>query len=64
VIRIAPPTAWPLWTTNPSLTNPGSVPPDVVDTINAQPSLPLLESWFDAATTSPSIEEFIAVLRR
>jgi hypothetical protein len=43
---------------------PGGVSPDVAQTINAQPSLPLLETWFDAATTTASMEDFIAVLRR
>lgn len=42
----------------------GSVPSDVSETINSQPSLPLLETWFDAAASSASMEDFLAVLRR
>jgi hypothetical protein len=42
----------------------GSVPQDVIETINAQPSLPLLEEWFDAATKCASMQDFTAVLRR
>jgi hypothetical protein len=43
---------------------PGDIPPEVVATINAQPSATMLEGWFDQAMSSASMEEFIAALRR
>jgi hypothetical protein len=43
---------------------PGAVSQDVIETINTQPSLPLLEDWFNVALRANSIEEFVAVLRR
>jgi hypothetical protein len=36
----------------------------VVETINMQPSLSLLDVWLDQAATAPTIDEFIAFLRR
>ncbi|MGL4550935.1 MAG: hypothetical protein ACRC33_07085 [Gemmataceae bacterium] len=41
-----------------------SVPPEVVETINSQPSVPILRDWFDAASTAATLDEFVAVLRR
>jgi hypothetical protein len=43
---------------------PDTVPPEVVETINAQPSVTMLEAWFDQAMTSASMDAFIAALRR
>ncbi len=43
---------------------PDAVPPEVVETINAQPSAQLLREWFDAAMTAATLEDFLAVLRR
>ena len=43
---------------------PGSVPPEVVETINAQPSVPMLRQWLDEAVTASTIDDFRAVLRR
>ncbi len=43
---------------------PGQVLPEVIGTINAQPSLNMLHDWFDAAVSAVSPEEFLAVLRR
>ena len=37
---------------------------DVLGSINAQPSLPMLHDWFDAAITAFAPDEFLAVLRR
>lgn len=42
---------------------PCQVPPDVVEAINAQPSLPMLEDWFDSASQIGSMAEFIRLLR-
>ena len=42
----------------------GPPPADVLDAVKAQPSLSLLETWFDAAVSSGSLEEFVAVLQR
>ena len=43
---------------------PGALTPDVVATINAQPSLPLLETWLEAAGRATTYEDFVAVLRQ
>jgi hypothetical protein len=43
---------------------PGQVAPDVVQTINSQPSLSLLEDWFEQASQVTSIEDFVRVLRK
>jgi hypothetical protein len=43
---------------------PGALTPDVVATINAQPSLPLLETWLEAAGRAATYEDFVAVLRQ
>lgn len=37
---------------------------DVVQTVHSQPSLILLEDWFDAANTVASFGDFLAILRR
>jgi hypothetical protein len=42
----------------------GAVPPEVVETINSQPSKSLLEDWLREAVTVQTIDEFIAFLRR
>jgi hypothetical protein len=42
----------------------GTVSPDVIETINGQPSRPLLLDWFRHALTAATLEEFIAVLQR
>jgi hypothetical protein len=43
---------------------PDKLTPDVIQTINAQPSLPLLETWFKAAVQAATYEDFVAVLRQ
>jgi hypothetical protein len=43
---------------------PAAVTPDVERAIKDQPSLALLEEWLDAASTSETAEDFLAVLRR
>jgi hypothetical protein len=43
---------------------PGPLPAQVTDTLGMQPSLRLLQDWFDAAMTVNSVEEFIAILRQ
>jgi hypothetical protein len=42
---------------------PNQVAPEVIATINAQPSLSMLEDWFDQATQAASLAEVIRVLR-
>jgi hypothetical protein len=42
---------------------PGQVLPEVVETINSQPSLSLLEDWFDQASQAATFEDFLRVLR-
>lgn len=42
---------------------PGQVAPEVVETINSQPSLSMLEDWFDQASQAASFEDFVRVLR-
>jgi hypothetical protein len=42
---------------------PGQVAPEVVSTINAQPSLSMLEDWFDQASLAASLADFLRVLR-
>jgi hypothetical protein len=42
---------------------PGQVLPEVVETINSQPSLSLLEDWFDHASRAATFEAFLRVLR-
>ena len=41
-----------------------AIPGDVQETIDTQPSLEMLDEWFDAAITVGSLQDFIAVLRR
>jgi hypothetical protein len=41
----------------------GQVPADVMEAINAQPSLTMLEDWFDQASQVASLADFIRVLR-
>ena len=43
---------------------PTAVSIDVLNAINAQPSLDLLNDWFEVAMSATSAEEFIAALRR
>src|SRR5262249_56469144 len=43
---------------------PGGLTPDVLETINAQPSLEMLHDWLDTALAAFSPEAFLAVLRR
>ena len=43
---------------------PGALTPDVLETINAQPSLEILHDWLDTALAAFSPEAFVAVLRR
>jgi hypothetical protein len=38
---------------------PSQVAPEVIDTINAQPSLPMLEGWFDQACQVTSLADFV-----
>jgi hypothetical protein len=40
------------------------LPTDVLETINTQPSVQLLEDWFDAAMAATTLQDFITVLRR
>lgn len=40
------------------------ITPEILAVIKAQPSVPLLLDWFDAAMSATSIEEFLAVVRR
>ena len=42
---------------------PEQVPPEVVETINTQPSLTMLEDWFDQAQAVASLADFIRILR-
>lgn len=42
----------------------GQLTEEAVETINQQPSLPLLQSWFDDATDAVTFSDFLAVLRR
>jgi hypothetical protein len=41
----------------------GPVPPEVIETINAQPSQSMLEHWFDQAGQVATMADFIQVLR-
>lgn len=41
-----------------------AVPPEVLRVIEEQPSLPMLEGWFDEALAVASMDDFVAVLRR
>ena len=41
-----------------------AIPGDVQETINTQPSLEMLNQWFDEAMTVGAIQDFMAVLRR
>ena len=43
---------------------PDPLPEDIVGLINQQESGELLRDWFRAALRTPSLEEFLAVLRR
>jgi hypothetical protein len=43
---------------------PTEVTPEVIASINQQPSLPLLHSWFKSALTIRTYEDFLAVLRQ
>jgi hypothetical protein len=43
---------------------PEVMTPEVIAAINAQPSLSLLNDWYDAAITASSPEEFLAALRK
>jgi hypothetical protein len=42
---------------------PGQVSPDVIGAINSQPSLSMLEDWFDQATQAAWFADFVRVLR-
>jgi len=42
---------------------PDQLPQEVVQTINSQPSLQLLEDWFDQATQVASMADFVRILR-
>ena len=42
---------------------PNQVSPEVLDTINAQPSLPMLADWFDQASQTTSLADFVRLLR-
>jgi hypothetical protein len=42
---------------------PDQVAPEVAETINAQPSLAMLEDWFDKASQVASMADFLQVLR-
>ena len=41
-----------------------AIPGDVQETINTQPSLEMLNQWFDEALAVGSLQDFIVVLRR
>jgi hypothetical protein len=43
---------------------PGDLTPEVIETINQQPSLSLLRSWYDAALAAKSYDDFLKVLRK
>jgi hypothetical protein len=43
---------------------PADVTPEVIATINQQPSVSLLRAWYKAALVSGSYAEFLAVLRQ
>jgi hypothetical protein len=43
---------------------PAELTPEVIETINQQPSLALLRSWHNAAVVADSYATFVAVLRR
>lgn len=43
---------------------PGTVSPEIAETVRQQPSLPMLREWFRDAMRVSSIEEFRAILRR
>jgi hypothetical protein len=42
---------------------PNQVTPEVIETINTQPSLSLLEAWFDQASQVASLADFVRILR-
>jgi hypothetical protein len=42
----------------------GQITAAIVATINAQPSLALLDEWMDAAITATTLEQFLAVVRQ
>jgi hypothetical protein len=42
---------------------PGQVSQEVLSTINQQPSLPMLEDWFDQANRAAAFADFLRVLR-
>jgi hypothetical protein len=42
---------------------PGQVTPEVIGTINAQPSRPMLVDWFDQATQAATLADFARTLR-
>jgi hypothetical protein len=43
---------------------PAELTPDVIETINQQPSLSLLRSWHSAAVAAGTYGDFLAVLRQ
>ena len=43
---------------------PAELASEVVETINAQPSLPLLEAWFKSAIRAKTYEDFLVILRQ
>jgi hypothetical protein len=42
---------------------PADLTPEVIETINQQPSLSLLRAWYDAAVVAKSYDDFVKVLR-
>jgi hypothetical protein len=43
---------------------PGQVTAEILETINQQPGLTLLRTWFDEALAADTFADFVAVLRR
>ena len=43
---------------------PGEVTKELLETINQQPSEPLIEEWFDEASQVATMDEFMKVVRR
>jgi hypothetical protein len=43
---------------------PADLTPEVIDTVNQQPNMTLLSSWYQAAIEAKSYDEFLTVLRR
>ncbi len=42
----------------------GSLPPEILTTIQQQPSLEMLREWHREACVATTLEEFVAILRR